>query len=130
MPSVVQFRSWKIAVRNEVAAASGRVDVGLAWMMEVEKESATFLSLADSGSFTTLDVKLSAALTGASTGVVGQEITTEAEKASQQCRLLRGRQALWLVYRWYATNQEQGAMVEMIDLMAVKSRLTLRCPNS
>ena len=89
--------------------------------MEVEKESTTFLSLADSGSFTTLDIKLSAAAIGASTGVVGQEITTEAEKASQQCRLLRGRQALWLVYRWYATNQEQGAMFEMIDLMAVKS---------
>ena len=56
MPNVVQFRSWKIAVRNEVAAASGRGDVGLAWIMEVEKESTTFLSLADSGSFTKLSM--------------------------------------------------------------------------
>ena len=71
MPSVVQFRSWKIAVRNEVAAASGRGDIGLTWIMEVEKEGATFVSLADSGSFTTLDIKQSAALTNAITGDVG-----------------------------------------------------------
>ena len=106
MPSVIEFRAWKIAVRGEIAAASGRDDAGLQWAMEVENPSATFESLADSCKFRTLDEKLASALNLAGSGVVGRELATETEKAAQQGRLLRGRQALRIVYKWYATNTE------------------------
>ena len=117
MPNVIEFRARKITVRSEVAAASGLGDEGLKWIMEVEKHGATFESSASSGKCHTLDIKLAAALNHASTGTVGREIATATEKAAQNDKLLRGRQALWLVYRWCATNQEAGALYELTDLL-------------
>ena len=84
-------------MRRKVAAAIGLSDEGLKWIMEVEKPTTTFESLASSGKCVTLDIKIAAALNHASTGTVGREIATATEKAAQNNKLLRGRQALWLV---------------------------------
>ncbi len=46
MLTVIEFRVWKITVRRKVAAAIGLSDEGLKWIMEVEKPTTTFESLA------------------------------------------------------------------------------------
>jgi hypothetical protein len=63
MPTIATFRSWKIALRNEVAGASGDPDNGFKWITEVEGQGANLAHLYDSAPFQTLDAKLAASLT-------------------------------------------------------------------
>ena len=59
LPNVVGFRSWKLAVRSAVVAASGRGDEAFKWIMEVEGENVKHEDLAVSGKkFVNLDWKL------------------------------------------------------------------------
>ena len=51
LPSVPQFRSWKLALRDEVASASGLPELGFRWICEVEQSSCTIENLADNGLF-------------------------------------------------------------------------------
>ena len=121
MPDAVGFKQWKLTVRSKVADASGRGDDGLRWVMKVEDATASFESLADSGKgFTRLDMKLSAAITTASTGEVGREVAEATEAAAKNGKMLRGRQALWLVYQWYKVTEEAGALFDLSDLMKVE----------
>ena len=62
LPNATQFRAWILAVRNEIAAASGRGEAAFKWALEVEEVEATFEGLANSGDFEILDVKLGSAL--------------------------------------------------------------------
>jgi hypothetical protein len=52
-PEPPAFRNWKSALRQEVAAASGRPDDAFKWFQATEKRS--FERLADTGKFPTLD---------------------------------------------------------------------------
>ena len=63
LPSPQQFRSWKVSVRSEVTAASGKGELAFQWVIKAESPSATFASLADSEGYDSLDAKLAAALT-------------------------------------------------------------------
>ena len=62
IPQAPAFRSWKSAVREEVAAASGYPDQGFTWISEVESPGAKIDDFADSGAFPSLDAKLGACL--------------------------------------------------------------------
>ena len=117
----VKFKAWKSDVRAQIAATSGQADRGLVWALEVEKESATFDSLQDSGKFPTLDVKLSAALTKLAHGDLGREIALQQERAAKDGRLLRGRQALFMIYQHFKTAEEAGALYDLVDLTKVLS---------
>ena len=120
----VKFKAWKSDVRAQIAAASGKADKGLIWALEVEKETATFGSLRDSGKFPTLDVKLSAALTKLAHGDLGREIALQQEQAAKCGRLLRGRQALYMIYQHFKTAEEAGALYDLVDLTKVLSTTT------
>jgi hypothetical protein len=61
MPSVANFRRWKMSFRKEVAGASGRPKEAFRWVCQIEiAESMEDLALDDE--FEPLDAKLSAAL--------------------------------------------------------------------
>jgi hypothetical protein len=62
LPSATQYRAWKIAVRNEVMAASGRGDELFAWICAPEGPKTTFAQFADSNGYGSLDVKIASAI--------------------------------------------------------------------
>ena len=90
------FRNWKSALRQEVAAASGRPDEAFGWFQAIDHMS--FEALANPGAFSTLDTKLGAALQKAARGDLVRQITLTEEKEAKEGRLLKGRQILKLIY--------------------------------
>ena len=80
LPKAPQFRSWRLAVRDEVASASGDPDAGFAWIRQVELPEATEKSLLDSGKFASLDAKLAAGIAKVAQGDLGRTINNAKEK--------------------------------------------------
>ena len=91
LPTVPQFRSWKLSVRDEIAGASGRPDAGFAWIMEVEKSKNGIDDLHDSGHFPSLDAKLAASLSKALTGELARQINIVKEQKASEGLFLKGR---------------------------------------
>ena len=86
LPSVAGFRAWKLAVYQNVNAASGREDdLALKWARQVEDDS---VSLADlevvPRQFITLSRKMAAALQKVATSEIGRKITRMAESYVKQ----------------------------------------------
>jgi hypothetical protein len=117
----VQFRAWKVALREEVSAASGSPDEGFRWIHKVESV-ATRDVLADPSPFHTLDVKLTAALTKICKGDIGRQIMTAKETAIRAGQMLRGRQILHMVYEHFSLSEREGALYDIEDLLSVKMR--------
>ena len=65
-PKPLAFRNWKSALRQEVAAASGRPGEAFKWLQATDCLSLD--PLADPGKFPTLDTKLGAGLQKAARG--------------------------------------------------------------
>jgi len=103
-----------------VIAASGRPEDCFRWMLEAEHPQATFESLAHSGEFLTLDMKLAASIAAQSTGEIGRQLSLRKAEQKRLGVMLRGRQLLWLIGEYCKTNDEAGAMYELGDLMNVK----------
>ena len=110
LPNAQQFRAWRLLVRDEVAAASGKGQLAFTWSMETELPGATYDTLADSGNFVNLDVKLAAALDKAASNEVGRKLTQAKEVEAKRGLMLMGRQALWIVYQHYKINAQVGAL--------------------
>ena len=89
-------------------------------VLAVEAEDASFESLADSGRFKALDVKLSAALTDLCTGELAFKVTNATEAEADKSRLIKGRQVLFMIYEWFNLCQEAGALYDAVDLFNVK----------
>ena len=69
------FRAWRVALRDEVVAASGRGDAAFAWIQLVEHPDATSEALAVSGNkFQSIDLKLKAALAKIAHGDLGRQL--------------------------------------------------------
>jgi len=125
LPSATQFRSWKVSVRTEVTAASGRGDVAFKWILLAESPSSSFESLATSGTgFESLDAKLAAAMTKLSHGELGRlfSLATEHERLADPPRMIKGRQLLWTVHDYHKFDEEVGAIMDIKDLMSIKLR--------
>ena len=82
MPTIATFRSWKIALRNEVACASGDPDNGFKWITEVERQGANLAHLYESTPFRSLDAKIAASLTKIITGELARQIYILTEERS------------------------------------------------
>ena len=105
MPKVADFRAWKLALRDEIAGASGDPQRGFAWIMEVEQRGVALICLEDSGFFPTLDAKLAAALSKAIHGEFARRVNVMKEEQARSRRLmLNGRQILFLLYHHYRTT--------------------------
>jgi hypothetical protein len=121
LPEMPGFRAWKVALRDEVVAASGRGDEAFAWIQRVERSDATMDNLAHSGrKFLSIDLKLKAGLAKVAHGELGRLLTQATEDEAKKGRPLKGRQALWMVYRHFEINEEAGVIYSITDLMAVR----------
>ena len=81
------FRAWRVALRDEVVAASGRGDAAFAWIQLVEHPNATSVALAVSGSkFQSIDLKLKAALAKIAHGDLGRQLTQATEDEAKRGR--------------------------------------------
>ena len=119
MPTIASFRSWKIALRNEVAGASGDPDQGFKWITEVEQPGANLAHLYNSAPFHTLDAKLAAALTKIMTGEFARQVCILMEESAAKGLFLKGRQILLLFYQHYKISEVDGQMLDFQDLLAV-----------
>ena len=100
LPSNQQFNAWKIALRDEIAGASGSPDEGFKWLFGVQR-AGSIEDLVDRGMFPPLDAKLNAALARITTGELGRRINRHKEKHALSGRYLKGRQVLWLIFEFY-----------------------------
>jgi hypothetical protein len=119
MPTIASFRSWKIALRNEVAGASGDPDQGFKWITEVEQPGANLAHLYISEPFHTLDAKLAAALTKIMTGEFARQVYILMEESAAKGLFLKGRQILLLFYQHYKISEVDGQMLDFQDLLAI-----------
>ena len=69
-----------------------------------------------------LDVKLAAALSKLASGDLGRKLSQAKEVEARRGVMLKGRQALWMVYEYYRVNAEAGALFDLSDLLNVKLR--------
>jgi hypothetical protein len=114
-----QFRSWKLAVRDEIAGASGDPDASFKWIFQVELPHVTIGELADSGEFASLDAKLAAGIARVAQGDLGRAISTAEEQSALKGFFRKGRQALRMIYDHYRISETEGSLLELQDLMKV-----------
>jgi hypothetical protein len=83
----------------------------------------TFDRLAKSGrKFESADTAFASAILKVAHGTLGRDINLEAEKASKEGRLLRGRQAAFMVQQFFKSAEDAGALYDLCDLLKVKSK--------
>jgi hypothetical protein len=98
-PEIGDFRRWQASVVDEVVGAwHGDIDEIFEWMRFIEAPTTTMDMLATTGKkFMRMDAKLRTAITKVATGELGRELTQAAsEEKWMHCRLLKGRQMLFL----------------------------------
>eukprot|EP00919_Chromeraceae_sp_WS-2016_P013510 GHVR01031733.1.p1 GENE.GHVR01031733.1~~GHVR01031733.1.p1 ORF type:complete len:714 (+),score=95.88 GHVR01031733.1:463-2604(+) len=121
-PTLPSLPAWKLQVGKNLVAAGGRIDQReIAWWAEVSKETSTFDSLADSGEdrFVSLDLKLSISLSVMLKEVNNEVTASTAQKeqaASQQNKMLKGRQIAWLLFTFFKRNPKMRVFYSVTDL--------------
>ena len=119
LPKAPQFRSWKLAVRDEIAGASGDPDSGFTWIYQVESPGIKIDDLANSGDFASLDAKLAAGIARVAQGDLGRAISTAKERLALKGIFMKGRQALKMIYDHYRISETEGSLLELQDLLRV-----------
>ncbi len=122
-PSIAQLPQWKIAFYTNVCAAAGRVDDGkvLKWISSVESTGSTREGFADSGKYSTLDRKISAAFGKIVTGGLARRINLlERREMQEHQRLVSGRERYWMFLDHFKTNANLGGLHSMLDMARVK----------
>jgi hypothetical protein len=69
--------------------------------------------------FDSIDAKLNAAVSEIAKGELGRKLTHETEKLGKAGRMMKGRQALSIIYEHFRTSEEAGALHDSDDLMNV-----------
>ena len=110
LPMTPQFDAWKIALRFEVVAASGRPKSAFNWIIETENPKTTFEEMADCGEFESLDCKLAAALGKIAKGSIGRVLTNAAKSMAKRSLMNSGCQLLHLTYEQYALDPTHGSL--------------------
>ena len=104
-------------------SASGKGEEAFQWICEVEKPGMTFDKLYETGrKFKSLDPKLLTAITDKCHGELGRRITQRIEEFAKDAKMLRGRQALHMIYEYMRVSELEGALYDLSDLMAVQLR--------
>ena len=118
-PQPETYRNWRLRVREAVVAASDRPDEAFEWLSEVWKEGTTEEMLRDPSGFTTLDAKIHSAITNVLEGDFAHQMDTFKEREGHEGRYVRGRQILWKLDGYLATNALHGSVYDMEDLLNV-----------
>ena len=106
-------------VKEAVVAASDRPDEAFEWLSEVWNEGTTEEMLRDPSGFTTLDAKIHSAITNVLEGDFARQMDTFKEREGHEGRYVRGRQILWKLDGYLATNALHGSVYDMEDLLNV-----------
>ena len=88
--------------------------------MEVEAPDASFDALAVCGSFPSLGTKLGSAIAKICSGELGRKIRHADDMEARKMRMMKGRQALWIIYDHFRINEEAGSPYNTQDLISVK----------
>jgi len=123
VPIPGMFYVWQQELREEIVCASGRGDTAFKWIMEVESKDTTFDSLADSGKFVSLDIKLGRAVrdAAASNDNLSKILQDKRNLVSvKEETIMKGRQALFMIYQYYATTGIKKGLTSITVLMAVR----------
>ena len=84
------FKCWRSAVRDEVAAASGKGDGVFRWILKAEDKDVTMEQLTDSGrNWVGIEMKLKAAISKLATGELARRISRASEDARKEERVLK-----------------------------------------
>ena len=110
-------RKWKMTVREEVTAASGRGQLVYEWILEVEKVGQSFDGLADSGlDFVSLDSKLSVAIGSVVSGDVAQDIFNRMETLGKNGKMITGRQKYFVYLSHLHYDVDHGSTYNILSL--------------
>ena len=121
LPTPPKFKAWRNKLRTTLAQhIPKKADAVLKWILKVEQSDITFEDLANSEDFPELDVILLAAINRICVGELGRKINQLIDdKVKKDCTLVRGRQALWVIYDANKTAEDSGAIYDINDLIAV-----------
>ena len=118
-PLPEQYRNWRIRVREAVVAASAQPDLAFDWLSTVWDKDTTEETLRDPKGFVTLDAKVLSAITNILEGDFARQMDTLKEKEANANRLVRGRQILFKLHEFFATNALHGSVYDVEDLLSV-----------
>ena len=118
-PLPEQYRNWRIRVREAVVAASAQPDLAFDWLSAVWDKDTTEETLRDPKGFVTLDAKVLSAITNILEGDFARQMDTLKEKEANANRLVRGRQILFKLHEFFATNALHGSVYDVEDLLSV-----------
>ena len=118
-PTPDTYRSWRIAAREAIRAASDRPDEAFAWVQAVYAKDQTLEGLSNPGKFLTLDTKLLSAISKIVKGELARQIVNYKESEAAHARAVRGRQVLYMFEQYFKTNEEVGALYSVEDLLKV-----------
>ena len=116
-PNPESYRSWKIAVREAVRAASDKPDEAFNWVQEVYEKTATNEALRVTGKFLTLDTKILNSLSRVAKGELNRQIINYKESEAAAGRAVRGRQVLFMFEQFFKTNEAAGSLYSVEDLL-------------
>ena len=116
-PQPEQYRNWRIRVREAVVAASDSPDKAHLWINKVWEKDMTEAELRDPEGFSTLDAKIMSALTNILEGDFARQTDTYKETEAHSGRMVRGRQLMFRLHNYFATNALHGSVYDMEDLM-------------
>ena len=109
-PTPETYRSWRIAAREALRAASDRPDEAFAWVQAVCAKDQSLEGLRDPGKFLTLDTKLLSSISKIVKGELARQIVNYKEAEAAHSSAVRGRQVLYMFEQYFKTNEEVGAL--------------------
>ena len=118
-PNPENYRNWRLKEREAVVAASDRTDKAFEWLSAVWSKDKTVELLRDPEGFATLDAKILSAVTNIVSGDFARQVDTFKEREAHHDRLVRGRQVLLMMDKYFSTNALHGSVYDIEDLLSV-----------
>ena len=118
-PNHENYRNWRLKAREAVVAASDRTDKAFEWLSAAWNKDKTVELRRDPEGFATLDAKILSAVTNIVSGDFARQVDTFKEREAHHDRLVRGRQVLLMMDKYFSTNALHGSVYDIEDLLSV-----------
>ena len=99
------------------------------WIVKIEKPEVTFDDLSDARGYDTLNAALCCAIFEVAMGELSGTLTLKSRELRSQGHLLMGRQALFMVYAEFATDEKRGPLHDLSDLMLLRFKSDDQAPR-
>ena len=122
-PKLANFRMWRMALLDEVAAASAKPQRAFEWLLELVAPGVTFDSLRATGDdMATLDAKLASALSHIVPHDFQRALQAKKAEAMKTGRMLAGRQILFMVDQRFKMSERDNSVYETEHLFSIKMK--------